>query len=368
MFKNTKFNKLFELMQENDLDALMIGPSSDMAYLNNYHAHVDERLNVLVLLSDKRYFHISPLINYEEAKKCYPEDAIFYKWSDGEGFLATVAKAFKDFDLLDKTLGVNEAIRAIDLIDFKEIMPVSFKNAHPMMETFRIVKSKQEVENLKEAGKIADEVMVEIKNFIKPGLYEQEVIDEIIRLYKSKGVGISFDPIVATGQNSSMPHYNAGTSLIEIGHNVVVDCGCIYKNVCSDTSRTFFVGQPSDEQKNIYEICLKATSSAQNAAMAGMTAGELDHVSRKIIEDKNYGDCFLNRTGHGIGFSVHEAPYIKANNPLVLENGMAFSIEPGIYMAGKFGMRVENIIVIEDGKGISMNYSPTSIEDVTIKL
>ncbi|MCH4888473.1 aminopeptidase P family protein [Acidaminobacter sp. JC074] len=369
MFNEKKFDKLFELMKEKKLDAVMIAPSSDMEFLVDYHAHADERLNCLVVLSDKRYFQISPLLNYEEAKVKYPEDAVFYKWADGEGFLDTVKKSFEDFGLIGGRIGVNETIRGIDVLDFQELLEATFVNAHPMMEAFRIVKSNEEIQNMKKAGQIADEVMRDIKNFIKPGLYEYEVIEEIKRLYKEKGADdISFSPIVATGKNSSMPHYNAGTSKIQVGDNVVVDCGCRFNNMCSDTSRTFFVGEPSEEQRRVYEICKRSTFTAQDAALSGVTAGSIDKVARDIIDGEGYRDCFLNRTGHGIGFSVHEAPYIKPNNELVLEEGMAFSIEPGIYIAGKFGMRVENIVVIENGKGVSMNHSPVDIEDVIIKL
>lgn len=367
MFNLKKYDKLFELMAAYQLDAVMIAPSSDMEYLIDYHAHADERLNCMVILSDKRYFHISPLLNYEEAKNKYPEDAVFYRWADGDGFLETVRKSFETYNLMDKRIGVNETIRGIDVLDFQNMMACTFVNAHPMLEQYRIVKSEDEIQNMKKAGAIADEVMKEIKSFIKPGLYEYEVIDEIKRLYAEKGAdGISFDPIVATGKNSSMPHYNAGTSQIELGDNVVVDCGCRVNNMCSDTSRTFFVGDPSEAQRKIYEICLRSTMTAQESSKTGITAASIDKVARDIIDGEGYAEYFLNRTGHGIGFSVHEAPYIKANNELILEDGMAFSIEPGIYISGQFGMRVENIIVMENGKGVSMNNSPTAIEEVII--
>lgn len=368
MFKTSKYDKLFQLMAQRHIDAVMIAPSSDMEYLIDYHAHADERLNCLVLLKDRSYFHISPLLNYEEASKKYPSDASFYKWSDGQGFLSSVQQAFEDHQLIGKVVGVNETIRGIDVIDFQNMMDVTFVNAHGMMEDFRIHKSDQEIEDMKKAGQLADEIMVSIKSFIKPGLYEYQVIDEIKRLYKERGVTPSFPPIVATGKNSSMPHYNAGTSIIEEGHNVVVDCGCRYNNMCSDTSRTFFVGQPSEDQRQIYDICLRATYTAQEAAKAGMTAGQVDKLARDIIDSEGYQDNFLNRTGHGIGFSVHEAPYIKPNSDQVLEEGMAFSIEPGIYIPDKFGMRVENIVVIKEGVSYTMNESPVTIEEVTIKI
>lgn len=369
MFSKKKYDKLFDLMDKYEMDAIMIAPSSDMEYLIDYNAHIDERLNCMVLLNDRSYYHISPQINYEEALKKYEDDSKFYIWADGDGFLSTVVKSFEEFDLIGKTIGINHSIRGIDVIDLNKIVNVKFENAHSMLEEYRIIKDENEIFNLKEAGKIADEVMVDIKNFIKPGLLESDIIDEIKRLYLEKGAdGISFDPIVAAGPSSSMPHYNAGTRKVALGHSVVVDCGCRLNNVCSDTSRTFFVGEPSEYQRKIYEICKRATIAAQNASKAGMTAGELDKISRDIIENEGYGDNFLNRTGHGIGFSVHEAPYIKANSEQILENGMAFSIEPGIYIPGVFGMRVENIIVIEKNKGISVNNSPIDIEDMIIKL
>lgn len=369
MFRGNKYDKLFDLMKQYDFDAIMIAPSSDMEYLIDYHAHADERLNCMVILKDRSHYHISPMINYEEAKGKYLEGSKFYIWADGEGFLDTVVKSFNDYSLIGKRIGVNETIRGIDVIDINELVDVKLLNAHKMLEEFRIIKSDEEIKYMKEAGRIADEVMMDIKGFIKPGLLESDVIEEIKRLYQEKGAeSISFDPIVATGPSSSMPHYNAGTRKIEVGDSIVVDCGCRYNNVCSDTSRTFFVGEPSDFQREIYEICKKSTIAAQNEVKAGMTAASIDKISRDIIDGEGYAENFFNRTGHGIGFSVHEAPYIKANNNLVLENGMAFSIEPGIYIPGKFGMRVENIIIVENGVGISVNNSPIDIEDVTIRL
>lgn len=369
MFNQEKFDKLFTLMDDQNIDAMMIGPSSDLEFLVDYHAHACERLNCLVLLQDRSFFHIVPLINAEEAKDKYPQDARVYVWSDGEGFLDTVKKSFKDHGLSEKTIGVNEAIRGIDVIDFQNMLDANFINGHEMMENFRIIKSPSDIDNMKKAAALADKVMVAMKTFIKPGMLESEVTDEIKRLYKAYGSqGISFDPIVATGKNSSMPHYNAGSSRIEIGDTIVVDCGCRVNNMCSDTSRTFFMGPPSDKQREIYEICKSATLAAQSFARAGVTSGEVDKQARQIIEAKGYGAYFLNRTGHGIGFSVHEAPYIKPESPQVLGEGMAFSIEPGIYLPKTFGMRVENIVLIEEGKGVSLNHSPIAIEDVTIEV
>lgn len=369
MFKLKKFDKFFELMEKDNLDAVMIAPSSDMAYFVDYYAHADERLNCLVILKNRDYFHISPMINYEEAKVKYSEETKFYIWADGDGFLDSVEKSFKEYDLVGKNIGANEAIRGIDVVDISKLMDISFKNAHTLLEEYRIIKDDDGVNSLIKAAEIADKVMIQIKDFIKPGIYEYEITDQLKKLYKENGgQGLSFSPIVASGPNSSMPHYSDSDRKIEIGDSIVVDCGCKYNNMCSDISRTYFVGKPSEYQKKIYEICKNATESAQSFVIEGVEAGEVDKIARDIIEEAGYGDNFLNRTGHGIGFSVHEAPYIKANSKVKLVNGMAFSIEPGIYIPGDFGMRVENIVVVIDGVGVPINKAPTAIEDVTINV
>ena len=171
------------------------------------------------------------------------------------------------------------------------------------------------------------------------------------------GEELSFQPIVASGPNSSMPHYNDDKRVIEEQDIIVLDFGCRYKGYCSDTSRTVFVGEPTDEMKKIYEICLRATTEAKKAVREGITAEEVDKVARDIITNEGYGQYFINRTGHGIGLAVHEAPYIKNGNKQILENGMCFSIEPGIYIPGKFGMRIEDIVMVDGDKARVFNNS-----------
>ncbi len=369
MFNKEKYNKLFDLMNEEKIDAIMIAPSSDMEYLIDYKVHLDERLNVLVILKDRSYFHITSLINYEEVSKRYPSNAKIYKYSDAEGYFNILKKAFDDYKISNSKVGINNSIRGIDILEFNKSVDSIFINCHPLLEKYRIIKTPEQIENMKYAAKIADEVMTELKDIIKIGMYEYEVIDIIKNLFIKKGAdGLSFDPIVAAGKNSSMPHYSEFNSKIKKGDCIVVDIGCRYKNMCSDTSRTYFMGDPSEFQKKIYEICLRSTLTAQNSARKGMKASDLDKIARDIIENEGYGENFLNRTGHGIGFSVHEAPDIKGSNDTILEENMAFSIEPGIYIKDKLGMRVENIVIIENGVGVSLNNSKSALSDVIIKV
>jgi Xaa-Pro dipeptidase len=224
------------------------------------------------------------------------------------------------------------------------------------MEKVRQIKDEEEMELMKKSALIADQVAEEILKFIRPGVTEGDIAKRIKELFIEKGAeDISFEPIVASGPNSSRPHYNDDKRIIEDRDIIVLDFGGRYKGYCSDMSRTVFVGEPTKEQEEIYNIVRRANTEAELFARQGVTASEVDKKARDIIKEAGYGQNFLNRTGHGIGMAVHEAPYIKEGNDVVLKDGMTFSVEPGIYIAGKFGMRIENIVLIEKGKSNILN-------------
>jgi len=347
---NKKYSdKLCEIMVKNNVDATMIGPSADLKFLMNYSPQPDERFQSLFLLSDKRYFYISPELTYEEIRDKLDNDADIYKWGDHEEFSDIVADAMNKYKLSGKNIGVNNGIAAINLIDIKEKINTHFVNGHHIMEILRIVKDESEIEKLRKTAKLADEVMGETIDSICPGMTERDIKKKIEELFMQKGAdGLSFEPIVASGPNSSMPHYCEDSRVIQKKDIIILDLGCKYKGYCSDISRTVFVGGITDEEKKVYDIILRANKAGEEAAKQGVKAEKVDKASRDIIKSEGYGQYFLNRTGHGIGISVHEAPYIRTGNKQILEKGMAFSVEPGIYMQNKFGMRIEDIVVIGD--------------------
>jgi len=357
---NKKYvDKLCGIMVKNKIDGMMIGPSVDLEYIMKYSPHIDERFQSLFLLSDKRYFYISPEITYEEIKGKLDDDADIYQWGDHEEFSDIVIAAMNKYQLSDKKIGVNNGIVAINLIDIKEKINSSFINGHPIMEMLRIRKDENEIEKLKKAAKLADEVMGETFDYIHPGITERDIKEKIEELFMQKGADeLSFEPIVASGPNSSMPHYCEDSRVIQEKDIIILDIGCKYKGYCSDTSRTVFVGEITDEEKNIYEIILKSNKAGEEAAKQGVKAEDVDKASRDVIQNEGFGQNFLNRTGHGIGISVHEAPYIRTGNKQILEEGMAFSVEPGIYMQNKFGMRIEDIVVIgKNGPEVLNNFT-----------
>lgn len=358
-----RVEKLKKFLKDRKIDCLIVAPSDDLEYLIGFKSSPDDRFQGFFICSspEKKDFYIVPKINHEEVEKYLP-DMDYIIWGDEEGFLEKTIEKLKSYYDYKPKIAVNFNVRANDILDMLEEMDIDFINGHRMMEDFRIEKTDEEVINMIKAGEIADKTMEDIFNFIKPGMYESEIQEEIVRLLlENGGDDISFEPIVASGPNSSMPHYNEGKRIIQDKDIIILDFGCKYKGVCSDTSRTFFVGSASEEEKEVYYIVKEAFEKGQEVSAIGVTADYIDTMTRDIIENKGYGKYFLNRTGHGIGFSVHEAPYIKKNNQRIIADKMAFSIEPGIYIPGKFGIRIENIVSFKDGKKIIMNNSNTEI-------
>lgn len=351
-----KINNITKHMKENGVDLLFIGTSTDLEYLTGLSSMSCERFKALAILEDGRHFFICPELYYEETRQAYGEQGKIFVWSDSEGFLKSIVKANDFYHLENMNIGVNDVIRAIDMIAIQGIIPANFLDGSGIMEKVRQIKDEKEMELMKKSSLIADQVAEEIVKFIRPGVTEGDIAKRIKELFIEKGADdISFEPIVASGPNSSKPHYNDDKRVIEDRDIIVLDFGGRYKGYCSDMSRTVFVGKPTKEQEEIYNIVRRANTEAELFARQGVTASEVDKKARDIIKEAGYGENFLNRTGHGIGMAVHEAPYIKEGNDVVLKDGMTFSVEPGIYIAGRFGMRIENIVLIEKGKSNILN-------------
>lgn len=231
-----------------------------------------------------------------------------------------------------------------------------------MVGHLRIIKSSEEIDNLRQASRIIDEVVKDLSEFIRPGLLERDIKKKIEELCLEKGAsGLSFDPIVAAGSNSSMPHYNQDSGIIQERDMVLLDLGCRYNGYCSDTTRTFFIGEPTAKQKEVYAAVLEANLQAEAFVREGVAAEEVDRKAREVLEKAGLGQYFITRTGHGIGVNVHEHPNIVQGNKQILKNGMAFSIEPSICIPGEFGIRIEDIVVVVDGKAEVLNKFPKEL-------
>ena len=215
----------------------------------------------------------------------------------------------------------------------------------------RAVKDEHELGLLSRAIEISDEAFDEVSDEISPGMTEIEVAERIERAVKSRGAeSISFDTIVAAGPNAARPHHRAGDTVLREGQTVVVDMGARYRGYCSDLTRTIVLGDADDKTRRIYDIVLSAQLAAIELVEAGMTGGETDMVARKVIQETGHGDDFGHSLGHGVGLQVHENPGVGPNSKGELKDGMVFTVEPGIYLQGWGGVRIEDIVVLEQGK------------------
>lgn len=362
MLSMEKVRSLAGILAGQGIDAFLLGPTTDLEYLSGISMFSCERFKGLFVLPDGRAFCVSPHIYLEEFRKDLPEDMPIYVWEDHDWFYPELARAFADHGLTGKTLAVNDGIRAVDAVEIMDRHAMKLVNGWHVMDGMRIVKSDEELGLLKKAGAIADAALTDLLPFIAPGMTERAVRKRLIELFEEHGAeGLSFEPIVARGPHASMAHYCRDDGVIADHDTVLIDFGCRYHGYCSDMTRTLFVGEPTEEERRLYEIVLQAQAAGEAAVRPGATAEEVDRASRKVIEDAGYGEYFNNRVGHGIGIAVHEAPFIMAGDTTVLKPGMTFSVEPGIYIPGKIGIRIENIVAVTEEGCRSMNEFPRSI-------
>lgn len=345
-------NKLVDILKKEKIDAILIAPSEEMEFIMGHNTHLCERFQALIIKNDGSYFYICNLLTQDEIQSVLGPDIKVYGWFDGDKFTDTVNKAFQEQGLIGKTVAVNSTERAFIILQIMEAMDVKFINGKPFLEDMRIIKDEEELENLRMAASITDESYDELLKFIKPGIKEADIAEKMKEIFKEKGADEGFT-MVCSGPNSSYPHYNDDQRVIQEKDIIILDWGCKYKNMCADMSRTIFVGGITEEERKVYEIVRASQEAGEKAAVKGAYIPDVDKASRDIIQKSGYGRYFFTRLGHGIGYSVHEAPDIKAGNERNLEKGMVFSIEPGIYIAGKFGMRIENIVAVtEDGNEV----------------
>ena len=234
--------------------------------------------------------------------------------------------------------------------------------AQELLDGLRASKDREELAAMVQAQKITDAAFGEILNYIRPGLTEQEVAARLVYELLRRGARkVSFDPIVAAGANGSMPHAVPGETVIQKGMFVTMDFGCVYDGYCSDMTRTVAVGQPTQEMERVYETVLAAQKAGIAAARAGMPGRELDAAARKVIEEAGYGDYFTHSFGHSLGLEIHEFPNASPSETRPLPVGTVISAEPGIYLPGRFGVRIEDVLVLEEGGCRDITQSPKNL-------
>ncbi|MFI7119046.1 M24 family metallopeptidase [Amycolatopsis sp. NPDC049868] len=334
-----------------DTDALLIAPGSDLRYLIGQAGGSFERLTTLVIPADGVPALVLPKLEapgYADV----PADELGIEvvtWVDGDNAYELVA------DRLGKPgrVAVSDFTPALHVLAFRGALGDAEQTlAGPIVRELRMRKDAAEIQALRDAGAAIDRVHARVHEWLRPGRTEAEVGADITAAIVEEGHTHADFVIVGSGPNGASPHHDVSERVIERGDVVVVDIGGpIAEGYNSDSTRTYAVGEPRDaDVAETYAVLQRAQKAAVDAVRPGVTAESIDAAARDIIAEAGYGEYFIHRTGHGIGLDVHEEPYIIKGNALPLEPGMAFSVEPGIYQPGRWGARIEDIVVVtEDG-------------------
>jgi Xaa-Pro aminopeptidase len=356
-----------EVMAELDVDYLFIGPGSDLHYLTGTPGMDNERMMLLVIPKSGQPSMIVPTLEKLATSK-YATYFDLLDWHDSEG-----GPQGKLNQLLGTAQGrevkaaVGSHLWSMFLLELQKVLPKGqWSTANEVLKRLRIAKASDEVQLLKDAAAVADKAFSDLIQLKFSGRSEREMMGEINNLLLKYGQEQMLFCIVGSGPNGAQPHHHTGDRIIEEGDAVVLDFGGSYHGYCSDMTRTVVVGKPNDPDfEKVYNIVNEARAAGHRQAKPGVSCESVDAAARKVITDAGYGEFFVHRTGHGIGMEVHEEPYIVAGNGLTLEPGMAFSIEPGIYLPGRFGVRIEDIAIItQDGEE---NINLSTHEIVTVK-
>ena len=305
-----------------------------------------------------RYFTDSRYIESAEAGIKYFEVLPINQFT---GFIKRINDAIEDFGI--KTLGYEEAYLTVaEFMNYEKNLNAKLVPFNKEISGFRATKEDWELQLMLKAQEITDKAFSEILTRIKSGMTELELQAELIYcLYKNGGTGLAFSPIVVSGPNTSLPHGVAGERVIQEGDFVTMDFGASYKGYCADMTRTVAVGYATEEMKKVYETVLKAQETGIAATRAGVIGRDIDAAARKVITDAGYGEYFGHGYGHSLGLEIHEAPNPNPGNAGPMPAGALCSAEPGIYLPGRFGVRIEDVTMITENGVINITKSPKNL-------
>ena len=352
------------LAAEAGIDAVIVGPGPDLRYLLGVEGDTIERLTALVLGPGFEPTIVVPRMELAKVRDTAAGElgVRIADWVDGEDPYALVVDALP---ASGGRIAVSDALPALHVIPIGDRVDARLELATPVLREGRMIKDADEVAELRRAGDAIDAVHHRVADWLRAGRTEREVAADIAEAIRAEGHETVEFVIVGSGPNGADPHHEVSDRVIEDGDVVVVDIGgAVPSGYNSDSTRTYVVGSPTAEQAERIAVLVRAQQAAVDAVRPGVTAHEVDAAARQVLADAGLGEAFLHRTGHGIGVSVHEEPYIAPGNDLPLREGMAFSIEPGIYFPGEWGARIEDIVVVTADGCVRLNNAPHALASV----
>ncbi len=349
-----RFAHLLSMLQNSSLDAIMINPGSALRYLTGLNFHLMERPTVLLITREGKTAMVIPELELIKLDQSRISSKGFTFGDNPEERLQAFSDACSSVGITKGTVGVESTrIRFLEMSIFSQASGNhNIVEADELFAHLRVRKDADEIALMKKAVNIAQDALSATLPMIKPGLSEKHIASELtIQLLKHGGdPEMPFAPIVSAGENGANPHASPSDRILKNGDLVVIDWGAFYDGYASDLTRTFAIGEVDPEYQKIHEIVQAANAAGRAASGPNITCGSVDQEARAVISNAGYGKQFTHRVGHGLGMEPHEEPYMFTENTSVLEPGMTFTIEPGIYLTGKAGVRIEdNMVITENG-------------------
>ncbi|MFL7838300.1 MAG: M24 family metallopeptidase [Candidatus Promineifilaceae bacterium] len=348
-----RINNLRQQMAAYQLDGVALVPGPNLVYFSGIHAHLSERPIILFIPAVGEPVIVIPTLEAMKARAAgIPEERIF-DWSDDVWFQGAFAAVADDLGLSDWKLGVETLyMRVLESQELLSCAPgLEIVSADALITTLRGAKDADEIAAMKQAVAVAEEAMNALLPVIRIGMSEKQIAGLLTQNLLDAGAdAVSFDPIVASGPNSAIPHAVPTDRKIEEGDLLLFDWGALINGYASDLTRTFAIGEIDPQLQEIYEAVRLANEAGKSAVFPGAAAQEVDRAARGVIKEAGYGDFFFHRTGHGLGLEVHEEPSLKEGNSQPLRVGNVFTVEPGIYLEELGGVRIEDdVLVTEEG-------------------
>ena len=346
-----------ERMAATGTDAMLLSVGADLPYLTGYEAMPLERLTMLVVPADGDAVLVVPRLEAPRVVE-RPDAFELFAWDETDDPIDVVAGLVRGIDAEVTSAAIGDHTWARFVLDLQAALPgIAFRRAVDVTGPLRVVKDPTEIEALRAAARVVDDVAETMRSRPFGGRTELAVHRELVERMLEGGHERANFAIVAAGENAASPHHDPSDRVIVPGDVVLCDFGGSMHGYCSDITRMFVVGRTDPEVRDVYAVLLEAQEAGVQAAEVGARCEDVDAAARRVITDAGYGEYFVHRTGHGIGTEAHEDPYVVEGNATRLVPGHAFSVEPGIYLPGRFGLRLEDIVVATDAGPERLNHA-----------
>lgn len=354
----TRLDRLRAVMRETGTDLVALGPGAHLRWLAGFAPFPDER-PCLALIGAESHGFLMPALNAADARQ--HSDWPFWEWADAAGPETALLDALRALAPGAQRVALDETLRADHALMLLDALPGAARDfTGPTLGALRLIKEPGELAALEENAAIADLAQEALRAALRPGLTERDLADVARAEFARHGARCEF-AIVGAGANGAFPHHHTGDTEVQPGDAVVVDIGGRKGGYYSDITRMACLGPPPEGYAQVHAVVDAAVQAALEVIRPGIPAQEVDRAARGVIEAAGYGDFFTHRTGHGLGSEIHEPPYMTGTNPLILQPGMVFTVEPGIYLPGRFGIRLEEVAVVTDSGGRILSRLPRSL-------